>query len=1096
MIATKKELDAINKLNPEFKYDKVNVNLGNPNTSTPDNREFKIKTIDLPPVTRPPIRFAPTTFEPDTPKLRKISERFISKLPSFDESIVKRFKLPSVSSVIQPIKQPVADFLRRQLGQQRFEEKSRGAVQKIVGGVEEIKRVAPEVTKKVLSKNIESVIRKVSKYSHMNILDLVKDKPKKNREEILIDFTRNVLNKGKDEEITLGDVFQMPGAILDLSKKGLEVTLEKSGIPLTKTIPSKELGVAPPMGTIEDYGVKDLVEVPEIKEEIKPYEEEVIPFKSEVDFRSKPSPFFEDKTKRIEIPEREVKTIAGYLPTALGVSPYLTPLAVPLIASEAVVIADKYTSPEKFINDSLNEAYKNREDKRMTKKEFRESIDLKQLESDIKENAKKEAIYLGLSVGALAVLSKSAKVLKGFKKIKVSEVSKPLNKDTNLVEVFAEVRKGGEKIPLGGYKTTREIKPEITEKITTPFREKFGFKPISEKVIPAKKEIVETLSPLAEGIGVVGDIPTIVMKRKILKSGLPSTQGKISVISGENIPFNIKNFDKLPPRQKYVLKSLVEKMIGRPTTMENVPKLLSKDYIISQSITGERLLGKLKVSRKGEAVFERTPLGRRETIAESFGLELPSKVKGISTTLIGSKRIKTPFARASGDVQFLKGVRTKIPLTEKAETLAKEQLRPLLEFEKIFRKPKVSLTGEAVKKLKPADIKKTPLEKTFKEEDFEPFVKIFKKPIDTAPKKPSPFLKQLPETKLKTEPKIKYPVFEPVKPTPAKVVKEIPSKVKEIDKVVEKIPKGVVAFPEVEDFKRGEVSIITEDFAQPSFTDTKQKPPFEFAPTTFVQRPDVDVREDVGIKPVLGIIETPKFKEKPDVFLKPIPKSFEDVIPKERPDVRLKPFPPTFGFPRPIPKPKPIPPKPKPKPPKEKAKPKPVPITPIPPIGFPSPKRKIVPKKIKIEKEKGYGIEIRRKGKWERINLPFSFKTMSGAEAKAQDLVLKEAAVSYRIVSSDKPAVKSRISVSPLKKVLFRKGKEKGVFIQKKLLRILTPGEKKEISLVGAKARKEKKVSKKTKKKVNNKQSNKKTKKKVVKNTFFEKENESNKFFS
>ncbi|KKM81222.1 hypothetical protein LCGC14_1331950, partial [marine sediment metagenome] len=119
--------------------------------------------------------------------------------------------------------------------------------------------------------------------------------------------------------------------------------------------------------------------------------------------------------------------------------------------------------------------------------------------------------------------------------------------------------------------------------------------------------------------------------------------------------------------------------------------------------------------------------------------------------------------------------------------------------------------------------------------------------------------------------------------------------------------------------------------------------------------------------------------------------------------------------------------------------------------------------------KQGYNFEVRRKGKWERFKTPFAFATREGAEARAQDVVLKEAAASYRVVKAmkGKRVVKSGRKLSPFRKFLFRPGKEPGVKVQKKLLRILTPGEKKEISYAGgiAKMRKAKlKFNKKSKK--------------------------------
>ena len=114
------------------------------------------------------------------------------------------------------------------------------------------------------------------------------------------------------------------------------------------------------------------------------------------------------------------------------------------------------------------------------------------------------------------------------------------------------------------------------------------------------------------------------------------------------------------------------------------------------------------------------------------------------------------------------------------------------------------------------------------------------------------------------------------------------------------------------------------------------------------------------------------------------------------------------------------------------------------------------PLKKKEPIKKGYGIEVRRKGEWERIFLPHSYATREGASARAMSIVQKEAAASYRIVKSKKPSRKSKRKPSALQKVMFRPGKEAGVMVQKKLFRITTPGEVKEISLVGAAARRKK----------------------------------------
>jgi len=134
-------------------------------------------------------------------------------------------------------------------------------------------------------------------------------------------------------------------------------------------------------------------------------------------------------------------------------------------------------------------------------------------------------------------------------------------------------------------------------------------------------------------------------------------------------------------------------------------------------------------------------------------------------------------------------------------------------------------------------------------------------------------------------------------------------------------------------------------------------------------------------------------------------------------------------------------------------------------------------KRIPPRPIEGFGIEIRRKGKFEKAT-PFLFKTKEGAEAIAMKKVLQEAAASYRIIRKKGKVIRTKKRPTPFQKFFFRPGKEKGVMVQKKLLRITTPGEVREISLVGAAARRKSPVLIKQPKKRSKKKSSKKTKSK------------------
>ena len=100
---------------------------------------------------------------------------------------------------------------------------------------------------------------------------------------------------------------------------------------------------------------------------------------------------------------------------------------------------------------------------------------------------------------------------------------------------------------------------------------------------------------------------------------------------------------------------------------------------------------------------------------------------------------------------------------------------------------------------------------------------------------------------------------------------------------------------------------------------------------------------------------------------------------------------------------------------------------------------------------KGFTPEVKRKGKWVALG---KFKTAKKAAAIGKKKALNTAAASVRLRQNGK--------IIPLKpSKLFRVAKGgKGVIVQKKTKRIRTPGEKKEISLIGSRAAKAKRVKK------------------------------------
>ena len=252
----------------------------------------------------------------------------------------------------------------------------------------------------------------------------------------------------------------------------------------------------------------------------------------------------------------------------------------------------------------------------------------------------------------------------------------------------------------------------------------------------------------------------------------------------------------------------------------------------------------------------------------------------------------------------------------------------------------------------------------------------------------------------------------------------------------------------------GELLAITKDgIIEPAKVETKPDVFLIETPSVYLGvgpkiisglKPLVDIREITKLKTELRTITTPTFapalipKVREIVKVRQVPVLRSKLLTKQKVVQQL--VTPTIVTPMIVPRPRP---RPKPK--------KPEIIIPFPLLEVPSMKR--FPRLKKPTPEVGYGIEIKRKGKWERAKIPYAFATEEGAHAVAMEKVTKEAAASYRLVKSLKPVKRTLKRPTALHKVMFRPGKEKGVIVQKKLLRITTPGEVRQISLKGAAVR-------------------------------------------
>ena len=130
-----------------------------------------------------------------------------------------------------------------------------------------------------------------------------------------------------------------------------------------------------------------------------------------------------------------------------------------------------------------------------------------------------------------------------------------------------------------------------------------------------------------------------------------------------------------------------------------------------------------------------------------------------------------------------------------------------------------------------------------------------------------------------------------------------------------------------------------------------------------------------------------------------------------------------------------------------------IPIVPpviiIPPTGDKfRPRRPLLPRRPAPQ---AFALEIKRRGKFVRVAKGLGRES---ALALGKRKTSREAAATFRLTKVGGPARRTRIRSTAIEKVLFRLGKKPGEYVQKKRLRIVTPGEVKQISYVGAAATK------------------------------------------
>ena len=694
--------------------------------------------------------------------------------------------------------------------------------------------------------------------------------------------------------------------------------------------------------------------------------------------------------------------VGGVVSGAVRLGAYVTPAGLPILGVEAVSGIQTVKHPEreasKIFEEQIWKPYEEQyaEAERTLEKgyELESKLTKKELSAEylpgITEQVKfKGAVEAGTSLAFLSGVG-AVRAVRWAKTPVITQT--PIRPVTEPVffEKAATFIKEGKPIRVGKFEVVGEVRPPIKVVKTTRFRELIGAKPKEVFITPAKP--FKQFTPFE----VVGEEPFLVVEA--IKG---KRYGTVFEIRGKGIPTDLKTLEGLSKTRQLEWQRLVEKITGKPVALKNVPKMLKENAAKIESYIESQKLFRLFPEKAG-VIKVTTPWKPGKTIARTEAVSLIEPVT--KTDLIKISRVDTVFkdvtfpgARAVGETPTMRG-------------LIKEPIKPII----------LDVEEVATKFIRPAGMKKTPWQVTYQEQVLKPL-----------PKPPLP--------KIKT-PKPIVEVLEPIAP------KEIPYMVGGI---------GLRTLPE------------------PLYAPTALE--VELGPVLMplVIKPSLVPRVDVIIKPEVSLVSVPRVisKLEPTLKIEPVLKlGLEDVqiikeelLPRqlfkekvimgERQIPRLAQVPKQVfeqvQIMRPIQVSKQI------QRPRQVIKPRIRPGLKIkPPIIILGRK---VKKPVRLRKpvpKQGYTFEIRRKGKWERTKLPFAYATEKGAEYMARKKVLREAAASYKIVKAKKgkKVVESRMKAGP-KDYLFRPGKEKGVMVQKKLLRILSPGEKKEISYAGGLAR-------------------------------------------
>jgi hypothetical protein len=698
---------------------------------------------------------------------------------------------------------------------------------------------------------------------------------------------------------------------------------------------------------------------------------------------------------------------------------------------------------------------------RQLESELREELTEQYLPGVIEQVKKQGASEFLISAGTLGTIG-TIKGVSAFKSPFVKEIEGGYKITTPSKELFGSKLVVGEKgSPFFKFKPSEEYLKKVTSEVIEP-SETFGFEiqrpfissegrefiksypkvvqfaPIlKESTIYSKygmkyfkKELIgsdiyslkgKRLSrpDIYEKIKIKTQLPTIYepFGHKVIQAGKPFMQvgkkmklsgklgePKFKIVGSEGEYISIKDMMSLDKTSKYTLGKTIEggKLGGTPLKIENIPKFISDEELV--------YLGTGKTYTLTKPLGKKTELFRQTALVKE-GSSIPTAFGDIKTYNIwgGSKSVSKPFARATGKVDLIKG--------------------------RVVVLPGEDLSGGGVVSIGSSGITKTPLSQTFKLESSQ-LLNI----------KPKPTIIRTPKIPTKTT------LISPIKAKPISSITSITGL--SAEQRAESIYAGTGQYERTSEF--GVVSpiqlpgvsnnvFVKEPSSITPFSPSKILPSFRLSPIQQEQFksvqgkinpisplsssiPKLKLNLMQGTSPSessrsLLYLATPQ-KQIPRLNLLQAQVQTQIQIPSFNLNIKPRRIEPPFIKPR----------------------------IKIKPFFLPLGVITSSSKRGKSTSETPFTFEYKKRGK--TLVSPVAFRSEKEAEEYAKRFALKSAVASIRPIraKSGQKIIKSPFTPNLRTDVLFRKGRG-GFLVQKERLRILTPGEKRETSYLGAKVR-------------------------------------------